>query len=237
MAWSCHFLPFAADNNIIGRAGYMGSPAAASEDSGDENPTHRHRGSNLYQPLPEAVSDSERAQRRQPRLPRTGQVENAGNSGARVTMAMSAPLSSEYSIIRRQNLDRSLSPAQSLEDIPEEDEEESDSGQAIHAGYSVIRQEDMDTAYVSDSASDDGTEEVQGEGQGEELQDLSSRYSMSEMLGGNGEDTARDGVKENSDGDVERGDSGMDDYRRSEEEDTRVVSGEDRPRLPTPPQN
>lgn len=163
------------------------------------------------------------------------------NPGARVSLAWSTPLSSEYSIIRRQDLDRSLSPAQSLEDIPEEDEEDSDTGEGIHAGYSVIRREDIDAAYVSDgSASDGGT----GEGQArEELQDANRHLKSAEM---GGEDTAGlrgQSIGENSSGDGERGkkpsdsgDSGKDTDRGCEEEDARVDwSG--RPRMPTPPQN
>lgn len=141
---------------------------ATDEDSGDENFSNSSsRASKLYQPLPATVPDDTREQY-QPRLLRTGQIQNS-NSRAGAT----EPLSSEYSIIMRRDLD--LTPAQSLEDIPEVSEEEEEGGRDS-AGYSMIRQEDMDT-YVSEGVSE---EEEEGE-QREERRDIADRSNESEQ--------------------------------------------------------
>lgn len=119
---------------------------------------------NVYQRLPTEDSGSydptpnENRVLHYPDLARTGQLGRGRNG---------REFSSEYSVITHQNLD--LSPAHSLDDIPEASDEEEVGGagvQAIESGYNIIRQEDME-GYVSEDASEVLDEEEEGRGEEE----------------------------------------------------------------------
>jgi hypothetical protein len=137
-------------------SGYKSTPGGGitDEDSGDENFTTQNRVSstrapNLYRPLHGSEPNGGSVEW-------GGPPENLENSSARINYTgTSRPVPSQYSIIMRQDLD--ISPALSLEDIPEvseEEEEEEEEEWTIPAGYSIIRREDMG-GYVSESVSEE----------------------------------------------------------------------------------
>ena len=108
-----------------------------------------------------------------------------------------------YSVITRQNMD--ISPAHSLEDIPEateeeekeeeeeEEEVEEEVGGGYVAGYSIIRKEDVD-AYVSDGVSEEEAVSSE-EGRGEGLPASSSAQESDEPTQGGGKDLQEEGDK------------------------------------------
>lgn len=140
--------------NVGGNNGYRA--AATDDDSQDEtappmdNPTYGGQ-SNIYSVPPAPLY----AAPRKPRIPRTTCSENSSNGST--DDRRERDYTSEYTIITRH--DGSISPAQSLDDIPEASVEEEQ--EAEMAGYNVIRRENMD-GYVSEASI---SEDELGEGE------------------------------------------------------------------------
>ena len=99
---------------------------------------------------------------RRPRIPRNKHTTTSTSSSSSSSSPQLA-YSAEYSVIRRRSSD--LSPAQSLEDIleaSEEEEREAELSDVMDAGYHVIKQENMDAAYMSEAGVSEEEEEEEG---------------------------------------------------------------------------